>query len=65
MWLWDIDIQTIQYLYKYLVESNEELYWVLPEQLPWLSSKSLQLYTNRWSVYQDSLLYDHYLLFYI
>jgi len=33
-------------LYKYLVESNKELYQVLFEQPSWLSSKSSQLHTN-------------------
>jgi len=27
MWLWKIGTQTIQYLYKYLVKSDKELYW--------------------------------------
>ena len=33
-------------LSHYTGESNEELYWVLPEQPPWLSSKSSQLHAN-------------------
>jgi len=33
MWLQETDAQTNQYLYKYLVEFNRELYQVLPEQL--------------------------------
>ena len=48
MWLWETGIQTNQYLYKYLVESNREFYWVLSEQLPWLSSKFLWLHANIW-----------------
>jgi len=37
MWLLETGAQTNQYLYKYLVESNRELYQVLSEQPPWLS----------------------------
>ena len=37
MWLWKTGVQTNQYLYKYLVESNRKLYWVLSKQPPWLS----------------------------
>ena len=33
-------------MYKYLVESNKELYQVLSKQPLWLSSKSLWLYAN-------------------
>jgi len=46
MWLWEIGAQTIQYLYKYLVESNKGLYQVLPEQLFQLSPKPLWLCTS-------------------
>jgi len=33
MWSQKTGTQTNQYLYKYLVESNKELYWVLSKQL--------------------------------